>query len=79
MMMKGTHGELEEVSFHRGKKIHILCDRAVPMNVDGEIVEGREALIDIIPEGITVIRPEAANSSDRSKIKQSHVRTTVRQ
>ncbi|MCX7709545.1 MAG: diacylglycerol kinase family lipid kinase [Clostridia bacterium] len=56
-LMKGTHGEIKEVSFHTGKSVAIRCRNPVVMNIDGEILISREAVFEIIPKGVKIITP----------------------
>ena len=60
MMMKGTHGQLPEVSFHRGRQVTIksASGHPLPINIDGEVRKDLQLDCSIIPEGITVLYPE---------------------
>jgi YegS/Rv2252/BmrU family lipid kinase len=55
--IKGLHGSLKEVSFYRGKKITIECDRDLTINIDGEVNKVRKASFEIIPKGIRIVVP----------------------
>lgn len=55
--MKGTHGEIEGVSFVRGKKVEIESSRQIAMHVDGEVSLVSRAEFEIIPGGIKIITP----------------------
>jgi YegS/Rv2252/BmrU family lipid kinase len=55
--MKGLHGEIEEVSFHRGRKIRIEGRNAIPLNIDGEIVTAKAIEYEILEDAIKVIYP----------------------
>jgi YegS/Rv2252/BmrU family lipid kinase len=53
----GKHGDIEGISFHRGKRIHIICDIPVAVNMDGEVERHSEALFEIIPVGVNLLVP----------------------
>jgi len=53
----GKHGDIDGVSFHRGKRIHILCDKPVAVNLDGEVEFHDEAYFEIVPKGINLLVP----------------------
>lgn len=55
--IKGRHGEIEGVSFLRGKKVEIRCNNYITLNIDGEVYRVREAAFEIIPKGMHVIVP----------------------
>jgi len=55
--IKGLHGNLKEVSFYKGKKVTIECDRDLPINIDGEINKVKKASFEIIPKGISIVVP----------------------
>lgn len=57
-LIKGEHGKLKEVSFHRAGKIRISCDKELSLNVDGEILRVREALFEIAAGAVNVVIPE---------------------
>jgi len=57
--MKGLHGTLKEVSFHTGRKVEIIADRLIPMNIDGELFLAEGAVFEIIPKGISFVFPKA--------------------
>lgn len=56
--MKGQHGVLKQVSFHKGQKIKIEGDEELCLNIDGEIVSAGTVNFEIIKSGIKVILPE---------------------
>ncbi|HEX2926621.1 MAG TPA: diacylglycerol kinase family protein, partial [Ruminiclostridium sp.] len=55
--MKGEHGVIKQVSFHRGRKIRIEGDEDLCLNIDGEIVSARTIDYEVIEAGIKVIMP----------------------
>jgi len=55
--IKGLHGNLKEVSFYKGKKVTIECDRDLAINIDGEVNKVRKASFEIIPKGISIVVP----------------------
>lgn len=56
-VIKGTHADIEEVSFYEGKKVKIKSGVGLHFNIDGEISEGKYAEFEIIRKGIKVIIP----------------------
>lgn len=58
LYIKGRHGKLKEVSFHRCKRLLVRSSSELPINIDGEITKSREAAFELIPSGINVIIPE---------------------
>lgn len=55
--MKGEHGALREVSMHRCKRIEITSLRALPINIDGEVIKDTRVTIDIVPGSLRVLIP----------------------
>jgi diacylglycerol kinase family enzyme len=55
--MKGLHGQLKQVSFHKGKKINIESSDNVCLNIDGEIVTSKSINFEILESAINVIFP----------------------
>lgn len=55
--IKGRHGELPQVSFHRGSCVKIKSSAPVLLNMDGEVQTVHEAVFELIPGGVTVIVP----------------------
>lgn len=47
------------IVYHRGKKVHIVMEKAVPFCIDGEIIERKEMTIEILPKAIRFIVPES--------------------
>lgn len=56
--VKGTHGTIKEVSFHKAKKVSIISKNSIAMNIDGEasMISGKIDF-EIIPGGIKVVLP----------------------
>lgn len=55
--INGTHGEMREVSFHRGRKITVESDKNICLNIDGEIFIEKIIEFEIIKDGIRIIFP----------------------
>jgi YegS/Rv2252/BmrU family lipid kinase len=55
---KGLHGELEEVSFYKGKKVEIESSTHLLLNLDGEVQKVREAVFEIIPRSVRIVVPK---------------------
>lgn len=55
--MKGRHGSIREVHFHRGKRVEITPAKPIAMNIDGEIDMVSKAVFEIIPKGLKFIVP----------------------
>ncbi len=56
--MKGLHGTLKEVHFYSGKKVEIIVDKPVPMNIDGELLLTDRACFEIISKGLSFVFPK---------------------
>ncbi len=57
--MKGQHGRLKEVSFYTGKKIKIRSANPIALNIDGEVERVREAVFELVPQGVSLIVPKS--------------------
>ncbi len=55
--MKGEHGEIEYVSFKRAKKMKIESKDTISLNIDGEILTGKDIEFEILKGAINVIYP----------------------
>lgn len=55
--MKGLHASIKGVTFYRGKKVDIVMDKPIPMNLDGEVVSVQKATFGIIPKGLPFVFP----------------------
>lgn len=55
--IKGTHGSIEEVSFYKGRRIEVKCNEDIFLNLDGEVSRVREAVFEVIPQGICIVMP----------------------
>lgn len=70
-LIKGTHGSIKEVSFHKCSKIEIDCSKSVVMNIDGEIQKNSKAAFEILPKGIKVLIPKRTSEYIFEKNRQS--------
>lgn len=59
--IKGQHGVIKGISFHRAKKVEVSCDRELSINIDGEVEKVRRAVFEIIPKGIKIVIPAGIN------------------
>lgn len=57
-LIKGTHGDIAEVSFHKGSNIHIISKKDFRFNIDGEILTVNQVLFKLIPRGIRIVVPK---------------------
>lgn len=57
--MKGLHASIKGVHFYAGKKVEIIVDKPIPMNIDGEMHVSDRACFEIIPKGLSFIFPVA--------------------
>lgn len=57
LFKKGGHVELEEVAIHRCRKIVVEGDAALPINIDGEIINETRVTIEIVPGSIRILIP----------------------
>lgn len=64
--MKGLHGQLEQVSFYKGKKINIESSDNVCLNIDGEIVTSKAINFEILESAINVIFPVKETEKDNA-------------
>lgn len=55
--MKGLHASIKGVHFYRGKKVEIIVDKLIPMNLDGEIILVQKATFEIYPKSLPFIIP----------------------
>lgn len=55
--MKGLHGSIPGVHFHRGTHIEIKTEQPAPMNLDGELLVVERAAFEIIKGGLSFIAP----------------------
>lgn len=54
-LIKGVHGEIKEVSFYKSKKVRIICDEEIAVNIDGELLQMKEIAFDMVPKAIEVV------------------------
>ncbi|MCY6482910.1 diacylglycerol kinase family lipid kinase [Clostridium aestuarii] len=56
-LMKGKHSDIKEVSFYKGKKITLISEKGILVNIDGELIKVQQIDLQIIPKSIKVIIP----------------------
>lgn len=57
LFMKGKHTRLEEVKFFKGRKIEVSNTREMALNIDGEITIVKQAIYEVIPNGVNLVIP----------------------
>ncbi len=58
-LFDGTIDKMEEVLTRQFKKLKVIRSKPAPIQIDGELVEaGREVVIDVHPESLSVLVPE---------------------
>ena len=55
--MKGLHVSIKGVHLYRGKKVEIIVDKPIPMNLDGEVVLVQKAVFEMFPKSLSFIIP----------------------
>ncbi|WP_055665571.1 diacylglycerol/lipid kinase family protein [Desnuesiella massiliensis] len=56
-LIKGTHKDIKEVEFIKGKNIIINSKDLFSVNIDGEIMRSNKVHFEIVPKGIKVVKP----------------------
>lgn len=56
--IKGTHGELKEVTFYKGQHVEIDSEEPISINIDGEISKGNKLDFKILKKALTVAVPK---------------------
>jgi YegS/Rv2252/BmrU family lipid kinase len=64
-LIKGTHGEIKEVEFFKGKNITVNAEEEIAVNIDGEMIKSRSVDFKIITGGINLIIPERLKRRER--------------
>lgn len=52
------HEYKDIVTYAQCKKMQILCDKTVDLNIDGEIIPMRNPVIEVLPRALNIIMPE---------------------
>ncbi len=55
--IKGLHGSIPEVSFHKAARVEVTCHDKTPVNIDGEVKFAKKAVFEIIPAAIRFVVP----------------------
>lgn len=55
--IKGKHETLEEVYVHKGKKLEVISEQALPINIDGEILWIERVYAQIEERALTILVP----------------------
>lgn len=55
--MRGAHESIQGVHFYRGRRLEIHLPDPVPMNLDGEVLIVKNAVFEIIKDGIRFVKP----------------------
>jgi diacylglycerol kinase family enzyme len=56
-LIKGTHQGIKEISFLKGKTVHISSEDDIALNIDGEVSKVKEVCFEILHKGIQVVIP----------------------
>jgi YegS/Rv2252/BmrU family lipid kinase len=56
-VFKGTHGEVDVVSFHRGARIEVSADRPFTMYADGDPIADLPCVLTVEPSSLRVVVP----------------------
>jgi len=62
--VKGLHAQLKQVSFYKGKKIRIVSEEDLCLNIDGEIFTAQTINFNILENAIKVIFPVIGGPTD---------------
>lgn len=62
--IKGTHENIKQVSFYKGRNISIVSREEFVLNIDGELIKEKEVNCELIRNGIKVLFPESHEISD---------------
>jgi len=58
LLIKGEHESMDVVSMLKGKRVKVVSDKDIAINIDGEVDKVREACFEIIPNKIEVVMPK---------------------
>ena len=56
-LLKGKLLELENVELHRCKKLELNVEPALPLNIDGELLDALPLEAQIVPQAISIFTP----------------------
>ncbi|MDP4090409.1 MAG: diacylglycerol kinase family lipid kinase [Bacillota bacterium] len=56
-LMKGEHESIREVHFYRSKKVRIICEDEISVNIDGEAFRRKEIEFEVLPRCINIVVP----------------------
>ncbi len=62
-IIKGTHESIKQVSYYRANRVSISSDKEFSLNIDGEVDRVKEAIFDIIPNGVRMVFPAKIESN----------------
>jgi diacylglycerol kinase family enzyme len=54
-LIRGKHGSIKEVDFYKTKKVRIICDEEITVNIDGELLRMKEVEFEIVPKAINFV------------------------
>lgn len=57
-LIKGEHKGIKEVHFHRSKKVRIISEDEMSINVDGELYRRKEIEFEVVPKAVNIVIPE---------------------
>lgn len=55
-LIKGTHHTIKQVSFYKARKVVIRSSEELSLNIDGDIYRTKEALFEVLPKAVRVIK-----------------------
>ncbi|HBF38822.1 MAG TPA: diacylglycerol kinase [Firmicutes bacterium] len=65
--VKGQHRDVPGVSFFKARELKAVCDREIALNLDGEIIQGKEAVFQVVPGGINLVAPHFQSDLTREQ------------
>ena len=54
-LIKGIHGTIKEVSFYKSKRVRIICNEEITVNIDGELLRMKEVEFEVVPQAINFV------------------------
>ena len=61
--IKGTHENIKQVNFYKGRNISIVSKKEFVLNIDGELIKEKEVKCELIRNGIKVLFPDSHKHS----------------
>lgn len=70
---RGEHLELPICTFTRGKKLRVTCPHDAPVNLDGEVIWGKEITFEIVPHAVAFSLPQGVDMPSAKTAKEPAV------